>query len=231
MDRVEQALLPVHGFVLAGGQSSRMGQDKALLSLYGRPMVAFALETLRQICEYVSIAGNRPDLEPLADIALERRVATGPAAGLEAGLQASACEWALFVPVDVPMVPVGLLRSWAEAALKPMEKGVKLSYLRVGGRPQPTFCLLHRSCLPFVTETLDAGERKLEHLFARVAAMLGPGTLLVTDGEALVWEGKKAGIDLRTCFANVNTPEDLARLTAQAKDDFALRPATDSDTR
>ena len=73
--------LPVHGFVLAGGGSTRMGEDKALLRLGGRPMVAIAVETLRSLCENVSIAGNRPDLSGLAAVVLETRKGCGPAAG------------------------------------------------------------------------------------------------------------------------------------------------------
>src|ERR1700761_8141432 len=100
-----EGLLPVHGFVLAGGKSSRMGRDKALLTFRGRPMVEIAVEKLRGFCSAVSIAGNREDLSSFAPVVTETRVDCGPAAGIEAGLQACTELWAMFVPVDVPLVP------------------------------------------------------------------------------------------------------------------------------
>ena len=81
--------LPVHGFVLAGGKSSRMGTDKALLEFCGRPLVEIAVEKLREFCAEVSIAGNRDDLSVFAPVAHETRVDCGPAAGIEAGLKAA----------------------------------------------------------------------------------------------------------------------------------------------
>ena len=44
-----QAPNVVGGYVLAGGQSSRLGQDKALLPLAGKTLLEHAVETLRQV--------------------------------------------------------------------------------------------------------------------------------------------------------------------------------------
>lgn len=53
----------VTGIVLAGGNSSRMGTDKALLMLRGKPLIQYAVEVLRKVCEYVVISSNRTDYE------------------------------------------------------------------------------------------------------------------------------------------------------------------------
>ncbi|HVG27651.1 MAG TPA: molybdenum cofactor guanylyltransferase, partial [Acidobacteriaceae bacterium] len=140
------SVLPVHGFVLAGGRSSRMGRDKALLRFKGRPMVEIAVERLRSFCAAVSIVGEREDLAGFGPVVRGERAGAGPAAGLEAGLRASAGAWAMFTPVDVPLVPEDLLRRWAEAVLAREGAGGRLSFLRAAGEPHPVMCLLHREC-------------------------------------------------------------------------------------
>jgi molybdopterin-guanine dinucleotide biosynthesis protein A len=203
--------LPVHGFVLAGGKSSRMGEDKALLRFCGRPMVEIAVEKLRGFCAEVTIAGNREDLGEFAPVVRETRVDVGPAAGIEAGLRVASEEWALFMPVDVPLIPEALLRRWVEM-LRPME-GIVASDLYYEG-DQPAFCMLRRECLGRFSEALDGGERRLRVLLRRAS-------------EGFEWQ---FSIDMlyeadppdRTIsdwwFTNVNTPEDLAEVEAWARE-------------
>jgi molybdopterin-guanine dinucleotide biosynthesis protein A len=207
--------LPVHGFVLAGGKSSRMGVDKALLRFCGRPMVEIAVEKLREFCAVVTIAGNREDLSAFAPVVRETRVDVGPAAGIEAGLGAAAQPWALFLPVDVPLVPGELLRRWAEEALR---VGMSVSYLGVGGK-QPAFCLLQRERLGAFTKLLDGGERRLEVLLNRSAEADGCASWMYDEYE-LYGRIEDSGPNEETLarwFANVNTPGELAEAEAWAR--------------
>ncbi len=190
------ALLPVHGFVLAGGKSSRMGRDKALLEFRGRPMIAIAVETLRSVCEEVSIAGNRDDLSDWAPVVRESREGEGPAAGIEAALGAASLDWVLMLPVDLPMMSAELLRCWVNVVMA--RDGVAASYLMSAEEWHPALCLVHRNCLPIFREELDSGDRKLTRIFQRLGE-----SLLVMDASALL-AGSVA------CFVNVNTPQELA---------------------
>jgi len=211
----QDAKVPVHGFVLAGGQSSRMGEDKALLQFCGRPMVEIAVEKLRGFCAEVTIAGNREDLAGIAPVVMEARTGAGPAAGVEAGLGAARQEWAMFVPVDVPLVPEELLRRWAKAA---MRVGRSVSYLGIGGK-QPAFCLLKRERLGAFAKSLDEGERRLEVLLHLSAEADGDDSWMY-DADELYGESGDPVPDQETLgrwFANVNTPEDLAEAEAWAR--------------
>lgn len=216
-------LLPVHGFVLAGGKSTRMGEDKALLELGGQPLVEIAVEKLREFCAVVSIAGNRSDLAGFAPVVKETRVDAGPGAGMEAGLGASQQDWCLFVPVDVPLVPVELLRRWTQMMLGAEdEPGAEVfgplvcSYLRVAGRPQPAFCLLKRRALPVVTRELERGNRKLEVLFAALQEEFGVASVIEADAAKFSPKHDVAVIDLEAWFANLNTPREFAEAEAWA---------------
>jgi molybdopterin-guanine dinucleotide biosynthesis protein A len=201
-------VLPVHGFVLAGGKSSRMGADKALLRFYGRPMVEIAVEKLRGFCEVVSIAGNQEGLARFGPVVHETRAAVGPAAGVEAGLGVTTQAWAMFIPVDVPLVPGNLLRRWAEAVLA--KDGVAVSHLYFE-RDQPAFCMLRRECGQRFSAGLEDGERRLGVLLERASE----GSKWVYQVDSGDEEGR-AVEETRRWFANVNTPEDLIQAEAWA---------------
>lgn len=212
--------VPAHGFVLAGGNSSRMGQCKPFLPFLGRPMAEIAVRTLRGTLPVVSISGNHQGLERWAPVVHETRLGAGPAAGMEAGLRASTQDWSLFVPVDVPLAPATLLAAWARSAVFAFEDGLRLSYLQVYGLRQPAFCLMHRTCLPAVTAALDQGVRKLGIIFDRVADTLGSMAVRVQAAEALCACTPETQLPPEL-FSNVNTPADLATLELWAKNNPA----------
>jgi molybdopterin-guanine dinucleotide biosynthesis protein A len=201
--------LAVSGFVLAGGLSSRMGTDKALLEFCGRPMVEIAVATLREFCTDVAIAGNRNDLGRFAPVVHEGRVEAGPAAGVEAGLRAAGENWAVFVPVDVPLVRAALLRRWVRAVLG---RECAASYLMVNGSKQPTFCAVRRECAGTFSAALDAGERRLAEILRRV-----PGGCWCCDAAEFVEGGSVPAEQMELLFSNVNTPKDLAAAELYAR--------------
>ena len=204
---IEQRL-PVHGFVLAGGKSSRMGRDKALLELGGQPMVQIAIEKLRSVCADVSIVGNRDDLSGFAEVVRETRMNAGPAAGIESGLHQARQAWALFIPVDVPLVPAELLRRWCGEALR---VNMTVSYLGISEK-QPAFCLLRRERSAAFTRLLDEGERRLEVLLNRTAEADDCRAWMYDEYDLYGYPEYRGpdGETLERWFTNVNTPEELA---------------------
>jgi molybdenum cofactor guanylyltransferase len=208
--------LPVHGFVLAGGKSSRMGVDKALLGFCGRPMVEIAVEKLREFCGDVSIVGNREDLIGVAPVVFEARVGAGPAAGVEAGLMAATKDWVMFVPVDVPLVPAELLRRWGEAVIGKGEAGCWVSYLLVNRQREAAFCMVRREGMGSVSAALERGERRLDAVLASIDGD-DKGWLWACDAAGFAAGIGATGVEMETWFSNVNTPEELAEAEAWPK--------------
>lgn len=109
---IERLTTPMLGVVLAGGLSSRMGRDKALLRWRGRPLIEHQIALLHAAgVREVKISGNRPDYHGVADAVPQ----AGPLGGI-AGI-AAACEDAelLIVPVDMPQLQPSLLRRLRDA--------------------------------------------------------------------------------------------------------------------
>lgn len=99
----------IAGIVLAGGQSSRMGENKALLPYQGRPLVAHMVELLRQAgCVQVHISGSVPGYDGIID----KSPNEGPGRAI-ANLLAhfhGGYDGLLIVPVDMPLLTADILK-------------------------------------------------------------------------------------------------------------------------
>ena len=221
----------VGGYVLAGGKSSRMGRDKALLELAGKPLVLHAVTRLQRVCAEVHILSSRPELEVFAPLVRDLHEGCGPIGGLEAALEHSHYEWNLFVPVDVPFMPSALLEQWAQRVTGQTSLGARVSLFTIGGVPQPLCCLLHKDVWPFVRDAVAVGNCKvlpvLEHAARELAvqqSVTPESTFIntmwdedadlpvsVSDSEGEGWRmltnGQRTAI--RLWFANLNTPEEF----------------------
>lgn len=100
--------MPCIGVVLAGGRSSRMGHDKAMLDWQGRPLLEHQMATLRAAgVDRVLVSGERPIYGGIVDT----RNSAGPVAGLASVAATFGGEAVLLViPVDMPCLQSDLLR-------------------------------------------------------------------------------------------------------------------------
>jgi molybdenum cofactor guanylyltransferase len=213
-------------WVLAGGRSTRMGRDKAVLPFCGRPLIAIALETLSKLRELglgpARIAGSRPDLAAFAPVVEDLHPGCGPLSGIEAALTASCEPLNLFLPVDMPLMPASFL-SWM--LLRAGITGAFATLPCAGGVIQPLCAVYHRDLLPHFTQSLAAGDSKVirvventlrgdNALHERADADIFDVELLVTTYPELAGE---SNIPAHRWFENCNSPEDLAAVEAYAK--------------
>jgi len=199
------------GFILAGGRSSRMGSDKALVPLHGRPLLEIALKTMRPLCIPVQIAGARSDLQLFAPIVKDQHPDRGPLSGIHAALVSTSASWNLFLPVDMPLMPSSLLRLLLDRATL---TSAPVTAVQLNGHMLPFPAVLHRSVLPHIEQCLANGQLACRPAWRTIASAFStyieaPSIeLLRTLGAC----SHPRGLPPYTWFHNVNTPSDLARL-------------------
>ncbi len=196
------------GFVLAGGQSSRMGTDKALVHLEGVPLVVRALGILRGAGLDAAIAGAGSDLSGFAPAVND--AGRGPLGGICAALESTQAELAVFLSVDMPLLPSALVAFLLDHNGRTKHA---ITLVSVNGFAQPFPAVVDRTLLPGLQTELDAGNDGCFSAFRTVAEKTRR-LLQILPVENLVQAGQvehPQGLPPTYWFLNVNTPDDLAR--------------------
>jgi len=189
-------MFDVEAFILVGGASSRMGQDKSQLLFSGRTSIERIATELLAIALPVAMVGARRDYRHLSfrnvpDI----HPRWGALGGIHAALQACERDWALVVACDLPFVTSQLFQRLADLRADHADAVVPV---QADGRPQP-LCAFYRreTCLPEAERLIEKGEHTPRSLLAAVR------TRWVETGELEDLPGAK------NFFFNVNTQADF----------------------
>jgi molybdenum cofactor guanylyltransferase len=201
----------IAGFILAGGESSRMGVDKGLLEIAGVPMIARAARLVESVVGSPVVVVGTPEkyrglgLRAIAD----DWPGCGPLGGIATALHASNAEWNLIVACDLPY----LTREWLEYLLQrardSAEEAVVARNLTPANRrgAEPLCAMYHRGSEPELRRALQRGVRKVTDGLAELRVeMIEPAKWKGFDSDGLL-------------FKNVNTPADYE----EAKAKFAGR--------
>ena len=191
----------VSAIVLAGGQSRRMGRDKALIDYQGRPIIACVINTLRALSDDIVVVANRPDLYgPFgARVVPDYEPPCGPLGGIAVGLQTARHPLAVVVACDMPFLNVTLLR-W----LIDLAEGYDAVVPQTGDEFEPLHAVYRRECHDSIVRRIERGERRVISFFADVRLRPVPEPewrVLDPGGRSLV---------------NLNTPDDLDLLSSPA---------------
>lgn len=188
--------------IQAGGQSRRMGTDKALALLHGRPLIAHVLDAVRPLADELIITTNRPHAYSVPDARLvaDDAPGAGALAGLRTALAAAQHPVVLVVACDMPCLQRPLLAH----LLALLDDAVDAVVPTWDGHRQPLHAVYRRAaCLPAVETALAAGQRRVDSFLS--AVRLRP----VTPAEC-------AQIDrYGVSFTNINSAADLSRLQAR----------------
>lgn len=184
--------------VQAGGESKRMGQDKALLPFLGKPLIERVISRIAPLAGELIIISNSPEkfaflnLPVLSDLVPGR----GALGGLLTALSAANKPFMILVACDMPFANPGLLAYGRDLLVK---EDVDVVVPRTAHGTEPFHAVYRRdTCLPLVEKAVQAG-------FWRVDSWFGEARMRYLTAEEIALYDP-AGL----AFRNVNTPEELA---------------------
>ncbi|MFQ5649937.1 MAG: NTP transferase domain-containing protein [bacterium] len=185
----------VSAAILAGGTSSRMGQNKALLFVDGKPMIARVVDSLREQFEQIVVISNQQQEYRFLNLPVYPDAVAnfGPLAGIYTALQRSQTEHCLVVACDLPFLSRQLIRFLCENCA-PYDV---LAFESESG-VEPLCAVYKKKCLPVIKAQIELGEHKVSQFYDKVR------TRIVRMEPGLVFYSRHA-------FLNVNTPDELAR--------------------
>lgn len=182
--------------ILAGGQASRMGgNDKGLVDFNGKPLIEYVLQRLTTQTSSITINANRnvDQYGQYAPVISDTyKDYPGPLGGMHAGLAASSTDWVGFVPCDSPFIDESIVERFCHA----VEDSTDILVAHDGDFHQPVFTMFHKRVLPKLEAFLERGDRKIILLYKEC------NTKYVDFS------------DNPDCFVNLNTPEELSKLSA-----------------
>jgi molybdopterin-guanine dinucleotide biosynthesis protein A len=122
------------GYILAGGESSRMGRAKALLEILGEPLVLRAARLLESVVGTATVVGGNGRYQPLGLRSIEDDwPGAGPLGAIATALRASEARWNLILACDLPYLTADWLQYLAGraalAAAAPETAGASLLIL------------------------------------------------------------------------------------------------------
>ena len=195
--------LDVSAIVLAGGMSRRLGRDKAIEPLDGRPLITRVIGRLAHLTQETVVVVNddeRASVLPLPDsakVAVDAYPDKGSLGGIFTGLSAAEAGWGIVVACDMPFLNTDLLRHMLS-----LRDGTDAVVPIVENRPEPTHAVYSKACLPHIERRLKADDLKIARFFDEVRVRFVPEE-----------EVDKLDPD-HLSFFNINTQQDLDRALA-----------------
>lgn len=182
--------------ILAGGNSTRMGENKATRLFDGEPLLQRVARRLAPVADELLVIGPETPLVPVSGWRWVGDLVpgAGPLGGLYTALTATTCPRLFLVACDMPLVQPELVR--AMLVLAASRDDADVIALRTSQRLEPLHAVYTRRCLPAVEQSLASGDFAMRSLLARLAVS--------TVASAFVERNDPHGVSA----LNVNTPED-----------------------
>jgi molybdopterin-guanine dinucleotide biosynthesis protein A len=183
--------------ILAGGKSSRMGFNKALLKVDGTPLIRILVNRVLPITNHILVSSNDTADYQFLDFPVipDQYREHGPLAGLHAAMLKHVAPLYLVLACDLPNLQTPFLRNLIAFA-EGFDAAIPRSRV---GIAHPLCAVYRRTCLPTIENALQQGNKKVITTFLDSSLLLG-------------WIGPDEGQFEDDDLANINSPEDLQKL-------------------
>jgi molybdopterin-guanine dinucleotide biosynthesis protein A len=183
--------------ILAGGQSRRMGFNKALLKIGEQPLIQILVNRIRPLTNRILISSNDEPSYRFLDIPVipDHFSGHGPLAGFHSAMLWDECPLYLMLACDLPNLRESLLHQ-----LITLSQGFDAAIPRTSDKLAHPLCAVYRrTCLPYIEQALERGANKVIENF-------------LDSSLSIRWIDPEEGQFEDSDLANLNTPEDLSEL-------------------
>ncbi len=157
--------MPATAILLAGGDSTRMGQDKAMLPINGQPMIKYVYDQLQPHFSQTLVSSNNVVLHNFLGITVVTDEVTGrgPLVGIASALKASASNVNFVMACDMPDIDIGLIK-----VMLRQDGDYDAIVPKVGPEQyEPLFAVYKKSALPVIEQVLQSGSNRVIDCFDR----------------------------------------------------------------
>lgn len=182
----------ITGIILAGGKSSRMGEDKGLIEFNNKPFIKHIIDAVTPLVSETIIVSNNPDHDVFGLKRIKDDIEnSGPMAGIHSGLKSSNTEYNLVLSCDVPLINTDVLKMLINTA----DDNADIIQIESQGRSMPLIALYKKKCETVFYKLLLNGERRLH-----IAVSKCNSKSIVLDSDYALYT------------TNINTPEQLKNI-------------------
>jgi molybdopterin-guanine dinucleotide biosynthesis protein A len=185
----------VSGIILSGGKSTRMGQEKGLIKLNGKPMIQHVIDHLDPICDQILISANATMYQDFGYPVFKDEInEIGPAGGIVSSLKHSKNEKNIIIACDLPFASTPFIRT-----LLDMSENYEITLPMSGPHYQPLCAVYSKEVYAVFMECINKGIYSLQSIVKAFRIQI-------------IRQGDIKGFDLSIELRNINSPDDMPSL-------------------
>lgn len=183
--------------ILAGGKNSRMGKNKAFLSIQDERIIDRLVVLLGSLFPETIIISNNTEIYRYLGVRVKPDVLPnmGPLGGIHAGFIHTSYEYNFIVACDLPFLQKEII-----SYLVGVSKGNDVTVPKIRGHLQPLCAVYSRACLPVIQRYLENSDKKVVAFYPEIR---------VRHVDEIEISLALPAVDLTKVFYNVNTPGEL----------------------